>query len=173
MRSLLLVIDLQKGWRHKTATEAAMLKTVELCKEFSGDIIHCCFKNDPASLFHTQLKWYRFTEPEDTDQIPEVIPLKLPQYWRTTYSCVTDELLPVFQQYDHIYIAGVFTDISVAATAMDIFDHNIPVSVVTDCVATLHGQSIHENSLRSLDYAIGPGCLVTATALIKSHESVL
>ena len=161
-RSLLLVIDLQKGWRHKTATETAMLATVELCQKFKGDIIHCCFRNNPASLFHSQLNWHRFTEASDTDQIPEIVPLNLPVYWRETYSCLTDELLPVISRYKHIYIAGVFTDISVAMTAMDIFDHDIPVSVVTDCVATLHGQPVHESALRSLAHAIGRDYLITA-----------
>ena len=79
MASLLILVDLQQGWRHKTATEPAMLRAVELCKKFQGDIIHCCFKNDPASLFHTQLHWDRFVKPEDTDQIPEAIGLNLRQ----------------------------------------------------------------------------------------------
>jgi nicotinamidase-related amidase len=166
MSSLLIVIDLQKGWRHKTASESAMLRTVDLCQKFSGDIVHCCFKNDPASLFHTQLKWYRFTKPSDTDQIPEIVPLGLPVYWRSTYSCVTEELLPVAKQHQRVYIAGVFTDISVFMTALDLFDHRIPVSVVTDCVATLHGQTVHDYSLRSLDYAIGNHALVTADNLV-------
>lgn len=165
MKTLLIVIDLQKGWRHKTATEATMLRTVKLIKKFKGDVIHCCFKNDPASLFHTQLNWRRFVESSDTDQIPEVTPLNLPIYWRSTYSCVNDETLPIIKQYDHVYIAGVFTDISVAVTAMDIFDQNIPVSVVTDCVATLHGEAIHESSLRSLDFAIGKQNLVESKTL--------
>jgi nicotinamidase-related amidase len=166
MRPLLLVIDLQKGWRIEIS-EAAMRKTVELCKGFDGDVIHCCFRNDPASLFHSQLKWSRFTKSEDTDQILEIAELNLPVYWRTTYSCVTDELLPIFKQYDRIYIAGVFTDISVAMTAMDIFDHNIPVSVVADSVATLHGEQLHYNALRSLEHALGHKHLVTAQSLIK------
>src|SRR5687767_9483795 len=102
MNSLLIVIDLQKGWRHKTATEAAMLRTVELCKRFTGDIIHCCFKNDPASLFHTQLGWSRFVEPSDTDQIPEAAELNLPQLWRGTYSCVNEETLPIIVQHDNV-----------------------------------------------------------------------
>jgi nicotinamidase-related amidase len=161
-RSLLLVIDLQKGWRHKTATEAAMLRTVALCKKFTGDIIHCCFKNDPESLFHKQLHWNRFMEPSDTDQIPEIAVFDLPLYWRSTYSCVDERTLPILKRYDHVYIAGVFTDISVAVTAMDIFDHSIPVSVVVDCVATLHGQAVHEHSLRSLDFALGKKHLVEA-----------
>jgi hypothetical protein len=45
---------------------------------------------------------------------------------------------------------------------MDIFDQNVPVSIVTDCVATLHGQPVHESSLRSLDFALGEKHLVKA-----------
>jgi nicotinamidase-related amidase len=164
--SLLIVIDLQKGWRHKTATEPAMMRTIELCKQFKGDVVHCRFRNDPNSLFHTQLEWYRFVDPDDTDEIPEIKALHLPTYWRTTYSCLNDEFLPVVKRYERVYIAGVFTDISVFTTAMGIFDLNIPVRVVADCVATLHGQSVHESALRSLEFGIDESCIVSAADAI-------
>lgn len=170
-KPLLIVIDLQKGWRHKTATEPAMLRAVELCKQFKGDVVHCCFRNDPSSAFHTQLKWRRFVEPKDTDQIPEVVPLGLPVKWRTTYSCINDELLPIVKQYDRIYVAGVFTDISVFVTAMDIFDLNITASVVSDCVATLHGEQVQVNALRSLDMALGSQNVVTARQVLAQQAA--
>jgi len=166
MSKLLVVIDLQQGWRHKAATEAAMLKTVELCKQFDGEIIHCCFRNDPKSLFTTQLGWRRFYAASDTDPIPEIAKLELPIYWASTYSRLNHETLPLVEKSEHVYIAGVFTDISVFTTALDIFDHNIPVSVVTDCVASLHGQAAHERALHSLDFAIGPKNLVTASEIV-------
>ena len=144
-----------------------MLRTVELCKNFDGDIIHCCFWNDPKTLFHNQLRWYRFVAAEDTDQIPEIEPLNLPRYWRNTYSCVNDETLPLIKDHSRVYIAGVFTDISVAMTAMDVFDQGVPVDVVADCVATLHGPLVHENSLRSLGFAIGRAHLVQSHDLFK------
>lgn len=169
VHSLLLVIDLQQGWRHPTATEPAMLRTVELSKQFDGDAIHCCFRNDPHSLFTKELDWQRFREPPDTDEIPEIEPLKLPVYWRSTYSCLNEETLAIVKRYDQVYIAGVFTDISVAATAMDLFDHNIPVNVVTDCVATLHGQAVHEAALKSLDYAIGRKHMISADSILKTR----
>lgn len=168
MRKLLLIIDLQKGWLHKTATERAMRNTVMLCKQFDGDLIHCMFRNDPETLFQKQLHWKRFVDPVDTDEIPEIAELKLPKYWRATYSCTTDELRPVYQNYDHIFIAGVFTDISVAATAMDIFDMNIPVSVVRDCVATLHGEDVHEVALKSLEFAIGRRFVISAEQVLEA-----
>jgi nicotinamidase-related amidase len=163
MKQLLLVIDLQDGWRHNSATEPAMLRTVSLCQSFTGKVIHCCFKNEPTSSFHNQLGWRRFVGSPDTDAIPEIVPLKLPVYWRTTYSCVTKELLPILKDYDHIYLAGVFTDISVFVTALEIFDLGIPVSVVKDCVATLHGDQAHRSALHSLDFAIGTQFLVNAS----------
>lgn len=160
MKKLLIVIDLQKGWRHKTATEEVFLRCVELCKKFEGDIVHCRFKNDPESLFHKTLNWKRFVGVEDTDEIPEVAGLELKTIWRTTYSCVNEELRPMLGEYDHVYIAGVFTDISVFTTAMEIFDMNIPVSVVIDCVGTLHGEKVQYVALQSLSHGIGAKSLV-------------
>lgn len=166
-RRLLLIIDLQKGWRHKTATEVTMQKTIELAKQFNGQVIHCCFRNDPQSLFHTQIHWKRFVGSPDTDQIPEIVELGLPVYWRTTYSCLTDEIKELVKAVDHVYIAGVFTDISVAVTAMELFDANIPVSVVRDCVATLHGQDVHRAALVSLEHAIGGSHLVESADVLQ------
>lgn len=155
MKQLLLIIDLQEGWRHKSATEAAMLKTVEFSKTFDGDRIHCCFKNDPDSLFVTQLNWHRFMDDADTATVSELIDQQIPIYWRSTYSCLTHEVETLVKNYDHVYIAGVFTDISVSATAMGIFDLGIPVTVLSDCVATLHGEDVHIATLRALAMALG------------------
>ncbi|HEY1063886.1 MAG TPA: isochorismatase family protein [Candidatus Saccharimonadales bacterium] len=163
MKNLLLVIDLQEGWRHKSATEDAMLRAVELCKDFDGDAIHCCFRNDPNSLFVTQLNWERFMDEADTAVIPEFAPQAVPQFWRSTYSCLTEEVLAVAKEYDRVFIAGVFTDISVLATAMDLFDHGVSVSVVSDCVATLHGEQVHAMALRALEMAIGDNHVLAAT----------
>lgn len=163
---LLLVIDLQKGWLHPIATTPTMLKAVELCQNFDGDVIHCCFKNDPESLFHKQLNWKHFVDSPEIDQIPEVQKLNLPTYWRSTYSCVNDETRPIIRDYTHVYIAGVFTDISVASTAMDIFDLGVPVSVVADCVATLHGSDVHKAALKSLDMALGKKNIINATDIL-------
>lgn len=164
MKSLLIVIDLQKGWRHKTATEQVMMNTVKLCKKFKGDVVHCRYRNNPENRIYKR-GWTRFTKPYDTDEIPEIAELKLRTFWQSTYSCVTDELRPLLYEYDHIYIAGVFTDISVFVTAMEVFDMEIPVSVVTDCVGTLHGEQMHYYSLRSLSHGIGVKHLVTADSL--------
>lgn len=154
MSALLLVIDLQKGWLHKTATTPTLIKAAKLCHDFDGDVIHCRFRNDPQSLFFSQLHWTRFSQPFDTDVIDEVADLHLPHYWRSNYSCVNDETRPTISKYDRVYIAGVYTDISVYVTALDIFDLNVPVYVVSDCVATLHGDKAHEWALRSLEFAI-------------------
>ncbi|HWT55449.1 MAG TPA: isochorismatase family protein [Candidatus Microsaccharimonas sp.] len=163
---LLLIIDLQKGWRHETATEEAMLNTVKLAQKFNGDIIHCRFINDESSLFYTSLRWDRFFTADDTAEIPEIEALRLPTYWRSTYSCVNEETLPLFRAARKVYICGVFTDVSVTATAMGIFDVNVPVSVVSDCVASLHGEQSHIAELRSLESIIGAINLPTAAGVL-------
>lgn len=150
VKALLLVIDLQEGWRHKTATEPTMLRCVDLCKEFTGDVIHCCFRNKKDSLFETELNWFRFHEEEDIATISEAQELNLPVYWRSIYSCVTEEVANLVKQYERVYIAGVFTDASVYATAIDLFDMSTPVTVIRDCVATLHGEEVHRQVLNAL-----------------------
>jgi nicotinamidase-related amidase len=154
MKSLLILIDLQHGWRHKTATEAVMLRCVELAQEFAGDKILACFKHEPGGFIEKELNWKRFEDEKDTELILEARGLRLPIYWRRTYNCITPELEEMVRRYDHVYLAGVFTDISVFVTAASIFDMGIHVTVIKDCVATLHGETIHNYALRSLEHMI-------------------
>lgn len=167
MKPLLIVIDIQKGWVHPTATAEVMTKCVELCSDFPGDVIHCCFKNTPGSIFETELNWTRFKERDDTDQMPEIASLQLPIYWRDTYSCLTEEVKKIVNQYERVYIAGVFTDASVYATAVDIFDQGIPVTVIKDHVATLHGERVHDAALSALGHIIGRQNVLSASELLE------
>jgi nicotinamidase-related amidase len=167
MKKLLILIDLQKGWLH-SSTKPAMLKAVELSRQFDADTVHCCFRNDPASLFHKQINWKRFVDPADTEQIEEIKSLNLPVYWRSTYSCLNEEMAELIKNYDVVYVAGVFTDVSVYVTAMAIFDANTPVCVVRDCVATLHGEQAHKSALKSLDFTLGSHAIVDSSQIIGS-----
>lgn len=168
MRRLLILIDLQDGWRHRTASEKAMLRAVDCATSFPGDVIHCCFKNDRQSAFWQQLHWRRFFESKDTTQIPEITTQKLPVYWRSTYSCINEETEPIVTKYDHVYLAGVFTDVSIAATAMSLFDKGIPVSVVRDCVATLHGDDVQRAALKSLGFILGDQYVINAAQIPRN-----
>lgn len=154
MKNLLILIDLQHGWRHKTATESVLLRCVDLAKEFTGDTILSCFRHTPGGFIEQQLNWKRFVDETDTALIPEAQSLRLPKYWRQTYNCITPEVETIVKQYDRVYLAGVFTDISVFVTAAALFDMGIPVTVVRDCVATLHGESVHTYALRSIEHMI-------------------
>lgn len=169
-KPLLLVIDLQQGWRHETATAEAMLNTVKLAKKFNGPRIHCRFVNDEKSLFYTSLHWDRFFTPEDTAEIPEIKALNLPSYWRSTYSCINEETITLIRATSKVYICGVFTDVSVTATAMAIFDMAVPVAVVSDCVASLHGEQAHIAELRSLESIIGAANLPTAAGVLDEQQ---
>lgn len=86
-------------------------------------------------------------------------------FWRSSYSCLTPELVRVVKHYDQVYIAGVFTNISVFVSALDVFDRNIPVAVVSDCVATLHGDEVNSTALKSLDFALGKKGLVKSSQI--------
>jgi isochorismate hydrolase len=55
------------------------------------------------------------------------------------------------------------------STAMDIFDMNIPVIVVRDCVATLHGDAIHHAALKSLGFAIGDKYVMDAEQALQKQ----
>ncbi len=43
---------------------------------------------------------------------------------------------------------------------------NIPVSVVSDCVGTLHGEGVHKGALRSLEFSIGRKHVIDAETVL-------
>lgn len=155
-KPLLLVIDMQVGFWH-SVLEDVHPNILRLAESRAVPVVASQFFNPPESLFHSQLHWYRFTEEKDVKLIDSLEKLKPHTIRHGTYTVWNDELRSWAKQHeiDHVYIAGVFTDVCVTKTAMDVFDDNIPVSVIPDAVHTLHGQPIHDATIRALGQIIG------------------
>jgi nicotinamidase-related amidase len=152
----LLILDPQQGWVHESVNKV-FERIPSYANKFDGHVIICKFVNKQDSPFVEFLNWERFIDDEDTRLLVGYEQLTEQIFERTTYDCLQPDLIEFLEakSIQSIYLSGIFTDVSVAATAMSAFDRGYETFVVTDLVNTLHGQKIHEMTLKSLGFSIG------------------
>lgn len=155
-RDLLLVIDMQEGFRSK-ATESITPNLLELLQVFPGKVVLSLFVNEKGSLFETELSWTDFQAADQQALLPEFQELDFPRFWHSGYTVLTPEITDLIEaeRLETIYLAGIFTDVCIVKTAMDVFDFGHRPVVVADCVNTLHGEDVHQATLKSLKFSIG------------------
>lgn len=168
MSDLLFVIDMQVGFFHPIIEPIipVIKKSVE---DFKSEVIFTQFVNDPDSQFYKQLDWTRFTEKEDQAIIEELQPLAKRCFEHKSYGCLTPEVHTRIKDLgvERIFICGIFTDVCVTKTAMDMFDIGLETFVIRDAVSTLHGRAVNEATLKGLSYIIGDEHLITHTQFAK------
>lgn len=154
MKKLLLIIDMQEGFR-SCESEQIIPAIQEIKKEFDGEIIFTQFIDIKDSLFETQLQWNIFQDPKNQQIFPELY------QWETIiqhhgYTIFWEELQIYIQseQIEAVYLAGIYTDVCITKTAMDIFDFWTKVYIYAHCCASLHGELQHISALTSLKYII-------------------
>lgn len=101
--------------------------------------------------------------------------MKYPKFIHTQYSIFTEELFNFIKEnrIDEIYLSGIYTDVSIIKAAMDAFDMNIKVKVVSDACASLHGENNHRYALDSLKHIIGKDNIVTVSEVARKNVSLL
>jgi nicotinamidase-related amidase len=103
------------------------------------------------------LGWTVFQKPEKQQPLKELDEFSLPVYKHYGYTVVTDEIFQIIKekQLEEVYLAGIFTDVCIVKTALDLFDRGIATHIVDTCMGTLHGEHIHEAVMESMKYSIG------------------
>lgn len=99
MGKALLVIDMQKGFRHKPS-EAILDNIIKLVKGFDGKVIFTLFVDVPNSMFETELNWPKFQSEEAQRLFKELEPIaegKL-EVKHNGYTVLTDELRDILRK---------------------------------------------------------------------------
>lgn len=166
MKSVLLVIDPQVGWQHP-AVDDVFATIPEAMRHFKGLRAVTAYVNAPDSLFETQLAWTRFRESSDTQLIDGYAEHADAVFEHETYGCLTDDVDEFLKanEITDVYVCGVFTDICISQTAMQLFDAGYSAFVVQDLVGTLHGEDVHRATIKSLKHAIGQAHVIMADQL--------
>jgi nicotinamidase-related amidase len=94
------------------------------------------------------------------------------------YSCFAGEkcqLLSLLWSNDvtHVYVCGINTDYCVFATALDAFQRNFSVVVVSDAVSSVRGESAHREGLRNLERHFGTQCLMTTEQVLRARREAM
>lgn len=169
--SILTIIDMQEGFRCKEV-EQIIPVIDQLCKSFTGTRVFPAFYNKQGSLFQTQLHWKRFQTPEDVKIVKELDEHAVTIIPHSGYTVYNKEL-----QYEmasrnvkEVYLCGVFTDVCIIKTAMDLFDAEVEVFVVSDACATPHGREIHNVVLKSLNQILGSDHVIMSKECVNKNK---
>ncbi|MGM5480382.1 MAG: isochorismatase family protein [Nanobdellota archaeon] len=156
MTSALLIIDMQEGFR-APESEAIIHSIKRLLGSFEGKMLFSAFENKRHSLFETQLHWLSFQQDDDKKIFSEFETQVKKTFTHSGYTVLTNELKDYLcqQNISKVYLAGVFTDVCVIKTAMDLFDSGIETFVIGDSCMSLHGTEIHNGAILSLKKILG------------------
>jgi len=156
MENLLLIIDMQEGFRY-AESEAILPNLLKLKKLFKGKIVFSRFVNNKNSLFEKQLKWTRFQNNKDKKLFLELRESNNIEVEHETYTVLNRKLKEFISKnkVKKVYLCGIYTDVSVIKTAMDLFDNDIETFVIEDACNSLHGKKNHDSAIDSLKHILG------------------
>ena len=156
MADLLIIIDMQEGFRC-ALLEQIIPNVKQLIERFNGKIIFSCFENQKRSMFETSLKWKSFQNKKERAILDEFKKYGFPLYWHTSYTILNKELLDYINEnnFNNIYLSGIYTDICIIKTVMDGFDSGLKMKVVADCCISLHSEKHHKMAMDSIGHIIG------------------
>ena len=132
MSTLLLVIDVQNGFINEQSSWLPA-KLAEYIKSSNyTDVFATKFVNNTESSCYKFLNWSGCMTAQECAICSELDGLYSRVFTKSTYTCVTDELLSVISNYDEIHLVGISTTCCVVATAYDLFDRGYNIKVIPE-----------------------------------------
>lgn len=168
MSKLLVVIDMQKGF--DCPESRSVVDSFNKYSYFFENISFAMFENKKNSLFETQLKWVDFQGEKDRKLMDGI---KAPQSAFYTnhhnYTVYNDELKKVIEEVKptDIYLSGLFSDVCLLKTSMDMFDDGIVPYIIKDLSASPHGDSAHDVAFTTMKMAIGEDRIISINEIKK------
>jgi nicotinamidase-related amidase len=161
MSKLLVVIDMQKGFNCPEA--GLVVSNFNKFAHYFENVSFAMFENRKNSLFETQLKWVDFQNDEDRQLIDGI---KIPgnalftnHHNYTVYNDELKELINKLKPTD-IYLSGLFSDVCLLKTSMDMFDDGIVPYIIKDLSASPHGSVAHDVAFAAMEEALGKDRIV-------------
>lgn len=158
---LLIITDMQEGFRHKESV-SIIPKLKDIAENFRGKIVFSLFENKKGSKFEKDLKWKKFQNKPERQVLREFTYLKAKRFRHDSYTILNKPLMEFIKKkhFKTIYLSGIYTDVCIIKTAMDAFDNNISVKVISNGCASLHGLNNHKYAIDSLRHIIGKNNVV-------------
>lgn len=160
MKKLLLVVDAQKAFLNED-TEKIFEKIKELVKSKSYSyIVYGKFINHKDSPFYNKLGYKYCIDYDNQGLVLDTEGNKV--IARDKYSLFTKELVDyiISNNIENVYICGFDTDACVYKTALDLFENNFNVYVLSDYCFSSGGFKFHQYGIELLKRQIGEGNVV-------------
>jgi len=163
----LLIIDLQEGFRFPETEKLAQLLHDNL-SNFEGKIVFACFKDETGSRFETNLKWAIFQDAQKQEILSELKDAAADKniIIHTGYGIKIPQDL--IQPKTKLFLAGIYTDVCILHTALELFDLGVDVYVIEDWCASPNNHfnnQIHFCALETIRHAIGKDKVINSTDL--------
>lgn len=147
---------MQEGFRC-AESESIVQNILKLVRSFKEKIIFAKFINSKNSLFETQLNWTKFQNKKDQKIFSELQSFNFPNIEHEGYTILNSKLKNYLKnnKITKVYLCGIYTDVCIIKTAMDLFDNNYKTFVVKDACNSLHGKQNHNLATDSLKHILG------------------
>ncbi|APC94666.1 isochorismatase family protein [Francisella tularensis] len=162
MSKLLIVIDMQNGFDCPQARK--VVEKFNKSSELFDSICFMMFENKENSLFEKQLKWFGFQNEDDKALIDDIqVPQKANFVWHSTYTVYNQKLKELLQKIKptELYLCGLFSDVCLLKTVMDMFDDGIVPYVIKDLSASPHGDGVNDVAFATMKMVIGADRIIS------------
>lgn len=160
---IILLVDIQEGYMNEELRN--LPKDIEKhVKNYDYDLVIATrFINKNDSLHQSDIHIKDMTVfsskaklVEPIDKIADFVLMK------STYTSYTVDVAKLLEKKDvkQVYIAGLNTETSILATALDLFDKGIKPVVLSHLCNTTNGKRINEAALEILRIAVGDECIL-------------
>lgn len=166
-KSLLLVVDVQKGFLQSAESKAVVSGINALVEQWQTKdwpIVYSRFINLEGSNYERLRDWHELKHQPDTELAAKLKVVEPYIFKKSTYSAWSTETAQVAAIHgcSDVVIAGVDTNECVLATALSVFDASLTPWLVEDCCASNGGKTAHEAAIKLLKPLLGEQQIVTS-----------
>lgn len=162
MKTILIVVDMQKGFMLSEQTVCLKTKIEELLESRVFDVVIATrFLNGENSVFEQLLSWKKLNSKAEIELVENIEPYVDYVEDKYIYSCINANFMQKLCQLnegkypEQIFLAGLDTDSCVMSIAIDLFENNIRPVVLTDYCASNGGEEVHKAAITCLKRLVG------------------
>ncbi|WP_054740861.1 isochorismatase family cysteine hydrolase [Cellulosilyticum ruminicola] len=155
---ILLIVDVQDGYINEF-TQRIPKEIEKHVHNFNYDLVIATrFINKSDSLHKSELNMKDMTMlsphaklAENIGSLADIVIMK------STYTSLTVDVAKLLEknQVREVYVAGLNTDTSIMATALELFDKGIKPKILSNLCGTIHGEQANSAALEILKNALG------------------
>ena len=155
MSKMLLVVDMQEGFRYPTCEEI-IDNVKEVCSKFEI-VVFSKFMNEKNSNFEKFLGWKKFQNENDRKIMKEFEDIKKEVIAHKGYGVLNNTFKEFIlnKNITKVYLCGIYSDVSIIKCAMDLFDLGVECFLYEDACSSRHSTIVHKSAIESIRTIIG------------------